>query len=61
MEEFQPRLYLIERERLGGALNFDLDVSDSTTLHLYTLYSRFTDTELRNRLTFGSTDWTRTR
>ncbi|MCZ0952901.1 MAG: TonB-dependent receptor [Rhodospirillaceae bacterium] len=53
MEEFQPRLYLIERERLGGALNFDLDVSDSTTLHLYTLYSRFTDTELRNRLTFG--------
>ena len=53
MEEFQPRLYTVERERLGGALNFDLDVSDDTTLHLYTLYSRFTDTELRNRVTFG--------
>ena len=53
MEEFQPRLYIVERERLGGALNFDLDVSDATTLHLYTLYSRFTDTELRNRTTFG--------
>ena len=53
MEEFQPRLYTIERERLGGALNFDLDVSDATTLHLYTLFSRFTDTELRNRTTFG--------
>ena len=53
MEEFQPRLYTVERERLGGALNFDLDISDATTLHLYTLYSRFTDTELRNRVTFG--------
>lgn len=52
-EEFQPRLYTIERERIGGVLNFDLDVSDSTALHLYTLYSRFTDTELRNRLTFA--------
>ena len=53
LEELQPRLYTVERERLGGALNFDLDVSDATTLHLYTLYSRFTDTELRNRTTFG--------
>ena len=53
LEEFQPRLYTVERERIGGALNFDLDVSDSTALHLYSLYSRFQDTELRNRLTFG--------
>lgn len=52
-EEFQPRLYTIDRERVGGVLNFDLDVSDSTALHLYTMYSRFTDTELRNRVTFG--------
>jgi len=52
IEEFQPRLYTIDRERIGGTLNFDLDVSDSTTLRLYTLYSKFTDTELRNRLTF---------
>ena len=52
-EEFQPRLYTIGRERIGGVLNLDLDVSDSTRLYAYTLYSRFTDTELRNRLTFG--------
>ena len=52
-EEFQPRLYTVDRERIGGVLNFDLDVSESTSLHLYTLYSRFEDTEIRNRLTFG--------
>ena len=52
-EEFQPRLYTVGRERIGGALNFDLDMSDSTRLYAYTLYSKFTDTELRNRLTFG--------
>ena len=53
LEEFQPRLYKVERERIGAVLNLDLDVSDSTALHLYSLYSRFKDTELRNRLTFG--------
>ena len=53
LEEFQPRLYKVERERIGAVLNFDLDVSESTALHLYTLYSRFKDTELRNRTTFG--------
>ena len=52
-EEFQPRLYQVGRERIGGVLNFDLDVSDSTRMYLYTLYSKFTDTELRNRVTFG--------
>ncbi|MCH7637113.1 MAG: TonB-dependent receptor [Proteobacteria bacterium] len=51
-EEFQPRLYTIGRERIGGVLNFDLDVSDSTRLYAYTLYSKFTDTEIRNRVTF---------
>lgn len=52
-EEFQPRLYTIGRERIGGVLNLDLDLSDSTRLYAYTLYSKFTDTELRNRMTFG--------
>jgi TonB-dependent receptor len=51
-EEFQPRLYSVGRERIGGVLNLDLDVSDSTRLYAYTLYSKFTDTELRNRVTF---------
>ena len=55
-EEFQPRLYTIERERIGGVLNFDLDISNSTRLYAYTLYSEFTDTELRNRLTFKLDD-----
>ncbi|MCF6334695.1 MAG: hypothetical protein L3J12_03020, partial [Spirochaetales bacterium] len=33
-------------------LYFDLDFSESTTLHLYSLYSRLVDDEVRNRLTF---------
>jgi len=52
-ETFETRLYTVERERIGGVLNLDLDVSDSTRLYLYTLYSEFTDTELRNRTTYG--------
>jgi TonB-dependent receptor len=52
-ETYEPRLYTVDRERIGGALNFDLDISDSTSLHLYTLYSKFTDTELRNATAFG--------
>ncbi|MGI9271847.1 MAG: TonB-dependent receptor [Woeseiaceae bacterium] len=52
-EEFQPRLYQVGRERIGGVLNLDLDVSDSTRLYAYTLYSKFTDTELRNRISAG--------
>jgi TonB-dependent receptor len=55
-EEFEPRLYTIERERIGGVLNLDLDVSDTTRLYAYTLYSRFTDTELRNATTFAIED-----
>ena len=52
-ETFETRLYTVERERIGGVLNLDLEVSDSTRLYLYTLYSEFTDTELRNRTTYG--------
>tara|TARA_R110002096_G_scaffold6206_10_gene28611 strand:+ start:23668 stop:26472 length:2805 start_codon:yes stop_codon:yes gene_type:complete len=52
-EDFEPRLYTVGRERIGGVLNLDLDVSDSTRLYAYTLYSRFTDTELRNAVAFG--------
>ena len=56
IEEFQPRLYTVDRERIGAVLNLDLDVSSTTSLHLYTLYSEFTDTELRNRLTIALDD-----
>lgn len=52
-EEFQNRLYSVGRERIGGVLNLDFDLSDETRLYAYTLYSKFTDTELRNRMTFG--------
>ncbi|MCK5326681.1 MAG: TonB-dependent receptor [Woeseiaceae bacterium] len=52
-ETFETRLYTVERERIGAVLNLDLDASDSTRLYAYTLYSEFTDTELRNRNTFG--------
>jgi TonB-dependent receptor len=55
-DELQSRLYTVDRERLGGALNFDLDMSERTSLHLYTLYSKFNDTELRNRTEFGFDD-----
>ena len=55
-ETFEPRLYTVERERIGGVLNLDLDVSDTTRLYAYTLYSRFTDTELRNATAFGLDD-----
>ncbi len=51
-EDFQPRIYDINRERIGGALNFDLDITDATTLHLYSLYSRLTDDEVRGRLVY---------
>lgn len=52
-EEFEPRLYTVDRKRTSAVLNFDLDVSDTTQLHLYTLYSEFEDTEMRDSLTFG--------
>lgn len=55
-ETFEPRLYTTDRERASAVLNLDLDVTDATTLHLYTLYSRFTDTELRDALGFGMED-----
>jgi TonB-dependent receptor len=55
-EYFEPRLYTVDRERASAVLNFDLDVSESTTLHLYTLYSKFKDTELRDALGYGIED-----
>ncbi|MFT5760181.1 MAG: TonB-dependent receptor [Alteromonadaceae bacterium] len=48
-EEIEQRAYLITRERLGAALNFDLHTSATDTYHLRTLYSRFSDDEFRLR------------
>lgn len=55
-EYFEPRLYRVDRERASAVLNFDLDMTESTTLHLYTLFSQFSDTELRDALGFGMED-----
>ncbi|WDE07595.1 TonB-dependent receptor [Thalassomonas viridans] len=48
-EEIEQRLYRIERERLGAALNFDLHTSLDDKYYLRTLYSEFSDDEYRQR------------
>lgn len=48
-EEIEQRSDLINRERIGGALNFDFRVSDNTDLYLRTLYSSFRDREISSR------------
>lgn len=47
LEELEQRDYTIERERLGAALNFDLELGLDTSLYLRTLYSEFSDDEQR--------------
>ena len=51
-EEIEQRLYTIERERLGAALNFDLYTSATDKYYLRTLYSEFSDDEYRLRNQF---------
>ena len=53
MEEIEQRDYLVNRERLGLALNFDWRASETTELYLRTLYSEFSDDELRLRNTWA--------
>lgn len=48
-EEIEQRHYEITRERLGAAINFDLQTSASDKYYLRTLYSRFSDDEFRLR------------
>lgn len=48
-EEIEQRDYVIERERLGFALNFDLHTSATDKYYLRTLYSEFSDDEFRLR------------
>lgn len=47
--EPEQREYVIDRRRVGGALNFDFQASDSTRLYVRTLYSHYRDQEFRNR------------
>jgi TonB-dependent receptor len=47
LEEFELRDYAITRERLGVGLNLDYKADASTLYYLRTLFSEFTDTEIR--------------
>lgn len=52
LEEFEQRDYTINRERLGASINFDYRPTNSTDLYLRTLYSEFTDSEIRQANVF---------
>ncbi|WP_370229288.1 TonB-dependent receptor [Marinobacter nauticus] len=47
LEEIEQRDYLITRERLGAALNLDLELDPDNLLYLRTMYSRYSDDEQR--------------
>ncbi|WP_321396491.1 TonB-dependent receptor [Emcibacter sp.] len=47
--EMELRDYSVTRERFGAALNIDFRPTDNTNLYLRSLYSRFKDSELRQR------------
>jgi len=49
-EELELRDYVVERRRIGAALNIDFRPSDSTDLYIRSLYSNFRDVETRNRM-----------
>ena len=47
LEEAEMRDYTITRERFGAGLNLDYKLSEAASLYLRSLYSEFTDTEIR--------------
>ena len=51
-EDLEYRDYDVERERIGGSLSFDWKATDTTTLYARAIYSKFDDTEKRQRLVF---------
>ena len=51
-EELEKRNYEITRERNGLALNLDFRASETSSYYMRTLYSDFSDLELRNRIEF---------
>ncbi|EKE82109.1 TonB-dependent receptor [Idiomarina xiamenensis] len=50
LEEFEARDYQVRRKRLGFALNADYRPNDRQQYYLRSLYSRFTDNEVRQGL-----------
>jgi TonB-dependent receptor len=51
-DEVEQRHYSINRERIGGALNFDFRPDMNNQYYLRTLYSKFSDDEFRQANTF---------
>lgn len=51
-EEIEQRNYVVNRERLGGAVNLGLQANQNHRLFLRTLMSRFSDQEYRTRKEF---------
>lgn len=51
-EEIEQRYYVIERERLGAAVNFDYRPDFNNQYYLRTLFSKFSDDEYRQANTF---------
>lgn len=49
-EEYELRDYIVERERLSAALNFDYKLGGNTDLYLRTLFNEFQDQEFRSRV-----------
>ncbi|WP_444915447.1 TonB-dependent receptor [Microbulbifer sp. TRSA007] len=47
--EIEHRDYSITRERTGLAANFDLDLGSDSSIYLHSLYSDFSDQEIRQR------------
>ena len=52
LADFKLRDYLIQRRRMSLTGNFDYEVSERSSLFLRTIYSRFTDWELRRELRY---------
>lgn len=55
-DDYEQRWYDLTRERIGIVANFDWRPSDNTELYLRTLYNRYTDDEVRNKLQFREFD-----
>ena len=49
-EEVELRDYVVNRERLSAALNFDLKANENHSFYLRTLFSEFEDQEFRSRM-----------
>lgn len=49
-EEYEMRDYVVERRRIGAALNIDFRPSEDHDMYVRTLYSDFRDIEVRTRM-----------